>query len=124
MRILLSLLLISSITFVSCRKNGEGGKSKINVHCIYGNYNAANSIVHIKYAANNFPGAGSTFDQTDTSDYAGRYTFDPLLKGDYYIYVEYTDSADTSHHTGGGYVKIDNPRGEDHIVIDVTKGPQ
>ena len=124
MKYLLSFLVISPLLFISCRKNGEGGKSKINVHCTYGNNNAPNSIVHIKYGANNFPGPGSNYNQTDTADYAGRFTFDPLLKGDYYIYVEYTDSTDTSHHIGGGYMKIDNPRGEDHIVIDVAQEPQ
>ncbi len=116
------LLIVAVIAFglTSCVKPGSGGKAQINVHVIYDNVNLPYNLVKIKYGANGLPQDGS-YDEVDTSDYAGRNSFYPLKRGDYYIYVEYAPDTSNEVFIGGAHVKITNRRGEQHVVIDLAE---
>ncbi len=117
-QILVLTLLFAGLT--SCVKPGSGGKAQINVHVIYDNVNLPYNLVKIKYGANGLPQDGS-YDDVDTSDYAGRNSFSPLRRGDYYIYVEYSPDTSNETYVGGAHVKITNRRGEQHVVIDLAE---
>jgi hypothetical protein len=113
------LLVISILFFASCQKSqGPGGKAIINVHVMDGNKNVAGTEIKIKYGANTYPGANSSYDDVIIGDYAGKNKFEGLKRGDYYLYTSYTDPSGIFQE-GGAYVKINNKFGEQHIVIDM-----
>lgn len=115
-----ALTLITSVALFSCVKPGPGGAATINVHVIDDNANSPYSLVKIKYGGTGFPGAGASYDETDTCDHTGKNSFRNLKRGSYYVYAEWSDSAGTIKQ-GGAKVKIGNRIGEQHIVIDFSE---
>lgn len=102
--ILISLLLL---VFVSCKKEGTGGKSSISGIVEHHGAAIPNSVVYIKYGATDFPGtAVSAYDAQVTADASGNYKFDGLRKGDYYLYGVGYDNAVVAPVTGGVGVRL------------------
>lgn len=117
------VLIIASVLAIgisACGKNRSGGRAQINVHVIYDNKNVGYNIVRLKYGANGLPADGS-YDETDTCDHTGKTQFEKLRKGDYYVYLEYAPDTSNETFVGGAHVKIENGKGEQHVVIDLAE---
>lgn len=108
-----TLLLFLSCTIASCKKEGTGGKSKVNGYVKHHNELIPNAIVYIKYGATEFPGRDvSAFDDQITADSNAHYEFDGLQKGDYYLYGVGMDGMGASSYPVVGGIGIKLKRNE------------
>lgn len=124
--LILAILVLSLITFISCKKEGTGGKVKLGVFVKHHKELIPNAVVYIKYGAKEFPGADSK--NYDNSAICGNdgldlgYThFKDLKKGNYYLYSVGYDSTINLPVTGGIPVEIKEKTGELTVDIPVTE---
>lgn len=93
------LSLFIALLFVSCRKNGTGGKASIKGQATYNSAGVPNVVVYIKFGTTANPGTDiSKYDTQASADGNGNYAFNSVLEGDYYLYAvdrTYTDPNTT-----------------------------
>ena len=107
--LLISILLLTSITFYSCHKAGTGGKSSVNGTVYHHSKPIPGAIVYIKYGATEFPGADvSVYDNHITADANAHYEFTGLRKGNYFLYGVGYDNAIFASVTGGIGIQLKN----------------
>lgn len=90
---LISLALMLSLAFFSCKKNELGGSSTISGKVMHHSKLIPGARVFIKFNAQDFPGADtSVYDAGTSADASGKYTIS-CYKGEYYLYAVGTDPA-------------------------------
>lgn len=114
-------LFLVSITVASCKKEaGIGGKKTISgtVHYLNGATNAmdvaSGATVMITYGTKT---ASSNSDQTVVADADGKYHFDGLNKGDYFITAQYTDGNGFTYTTAGYGITAEKKK--DALTVDI-----
>jgi hypothetical protein len=106
-RILISIVIVSSIAVSSCKKGpGEGGKSKITGKVWIEDYNTLNNMYDTYKLKDEYPGVerdvylvfGSdiSYGLRTKTGYDGVFEFDYLREGGYTVYVESKDTSRTS----------------------------
>jgi hypothetical protein len=104
---LLALVLLFAVT--SCKKENDfGGTAKIKGVITVNDKPVANAIARIAFNAKE---KTTTFNGSTISDMDGNYEFAGLLRGDYYVTAEYTNSAGMKFTTGGAHVTIGDKKG-------------
>jgi hypothetical protein len=110
--IILSFFVLAFIS--ACKKEaGPGGKNTISGSVVYkngatGNNDAAPmATVYIAYGTNE---ATTTFDQTILTDPDGKFNFEGLQKGDYFIKASYTDTHGFTYATAGHGIIFKNKK--------------
>lgn len=102
-----SLLVLTSLSFYSCRKEGTGGKSSVNGNVYHHSTPIPNAIVYIKYGATEFPGIDVTvYDSYVTADANAHFEFKDLRKGDYFLYGVGYDNNIFENVKGGVGIKL------------------
>jgi len=100
-------LILLSLLFYSCHKEGIGGKSSLDGTVYHHSKPIPNAIVYIKYGATDFPGTNvSSYDDHTTADASAKYQFDNLRKGNYYLYGVGYDDAIFATVSGGVAIKL------------------
>ena len=88
-----SILSLSFLLLLSCKKNQVGGSATVKGVVAHHGKAIANAYVYIKYDATEFPGDDYTLYNTFVkADGSGNYSI-PLYKGNYYIYARGYDYA-------------------------------
>lgn len=106
-KIILPGLLLFSVLFYSCRKEGTGGKSSVNGNVYHHSQPIPAAIVYIKYDATEFPGGDvSVYDNHVTADANAHFEFKDLRKGDYFLYAVGYDNSILSAVKGGVGIKL------------------
>ncbi len=103
------------LAFISaCKKEaGPGGKNTISGSVVYKNGVTGNNdpapmaTVHIAYGTNE---TTSTFDQTILADANGKFSFEGLQKGNYFIKASYTDPHGFAYATAGHGIIFKNKK--------------
>ena len=104
---LIALLLIFAI--ISCKKENDfGGKAKIKGTVTLSNATAANAIVRLAFNAKE---PTTNFNASTVTDASGNYEFNSLLRGNYFVTAEYTNSLGTHFTSGGAKVTIGDKKG-------------
>jgi hypothetical protein len=104
---ILLLIFTGSLFFISCKKNGTGGKADISATVIHHDHNIPFSTIHIKYGAKDFPGTNlSNYDYHIQTDANGHADIKDLRYGDYYLYGTGYDSTIMSPIGGGDHLNI------------------
>lgn len=107
MRKLLSLTVISMLLFVSCGKEGPGGKAAINGMVKHHSTPIPGAVVYIKYGVTESPGTDITYyDASVTADAHAHYEFPDLKRGDYFLFGVGFDSTIAQPVYGGIPVEI------------------
>lgn len=120
--ILFSFFILAFIS--GCKKEaGPGGKNTISGSVVYkngvtGNNDAAPmATVFIAYGTNE---STKTFDQTIVADANGKFSFEGLQKGEYFIKASYTDTHGFVYATAGHGIIFKNKQKnlEVNIVLE------
>jgi hypothetical protein len=86
--IVLSITVLLSLFFITCKKNELGGKSNIEGKVLHHTKAIAEATVYVKMGATEFPGDDiSKYDFEVTADASGNFKVTSLYKGDYYLYA-------------------------------------
>lgn len=106
-------VLILSIVFFGCKKEGTGGKAQVSGFVVYNGARISGAVVYIKYGATTFPGENPTdYDSQQTADSQGNFVFGSLTTGNYYLYA-------TGHYTTNlGFINV---KGSTAVNIPHTK---
>lgn len=100
-------ILIPLFLFLSCRKEGPGGKAAIKGIVKHHAVPIPGAVVYIKYGAKESPGTNVTYyDESASADASANYSFADLKKGDYYLFSVGYDSSIVKTVTGGIPVEI------------------
>lgn len=103
----IAIFSLLAILFVSCHKEGMGGKASLGGYVRHHSMIIPNCVVYIKYGATDFPGTDpSRYDGSVTADADGHYEFTSLYKGDYYLYAVGYDNSILEQVSGGISYKI------------------
>jgi len=106
-KIVLVILLTNLFLFISCKKNGTGGKADISATVIHHDHAIPFSTIHIKYGAKDFPGTNtSNYDNHIQTDKNGHADLANLRYGDYYLYGTGYDSTILAPVSGGDHLQI------------------
>lgn len=101
------ILALAVIAFVSCKKEGLGGKAKITGAVLHHDTPIPNAIVYIKYGTKESAGTdGANYDASVNADANAKFEFPDLQKGDYYLYATGYDSNISANVKGGNPVEI------------------
>jgi hypothetical protein len=117
--------IILGMTFISCKKNGTGGKAKLEAHAEHHEAPIYGATYYLKFNATELP-------SNPTSNYDLKLTaapgvnavvFENMLRGDYYIYSEGFDTNIGQNVKGGIAVKIkySERKKELHVNVPVTE---
>ncbi|HET6225084.1 MAG TPA: hypothetical protein VFF27_02320 [Bacteroidia bacterium] len=80
-------LIVGLLTVSSCHKEGLGGNASISGTVYHHEAAIPNAVVYIKFNTTDFPGdTPESYDASTTVDGNGKYIFQKVYKGDYYIY--------------------------------------
>lgn len=119
----LVILFALTISFVSCEKAGEGGKSTVIVHGMFENTGTPGAIVYVKFNETAYSPIWSGGDIQDTIDNFSEVEFGPLKRGDYYFYSIYTyvnDSGYVDTIRGGKHIYLGTKPSAYHLTIDFS----
>ncbi len=115
-------VLFVCLIFLSCKKNGMGGKAQVSGYVIYNGVKISNTVIYIKYGATSSAGTDPTqYDSQHTTDALGNFTFASLYPGDYFLYAigEYNDP-----HYGfqkvTGSVQVNIPHTKSSVNYNIT----
>lgn len=109
-------VIVAVFMIQSCTKEeGVGGKKEISGTVTYTDGNAAGAIVYISYGATESTDA---YDQATIADENGKYKFDGLQLGDYYIDAVYTDDNDMEFNTAGYTVTVGDKKNA--LTLDIA----
>jgi len=118
-----ALTFIVLALFFSCAKPGPGGEAEIHINAKHHDALIPNTVVYIKYDANDFPGDDlSLYDASITTDAMAHGHFKDLKKGNYYIYGVGFDSAINQALTGGMKVRISKKDEMTEVDLQITEG--
>jgi hypothetical protein len=93
--------------FLSCSKEGTGGKASVSGTVKHHEKTIPYSTVYIKYDAQEFAGKNtSVYDDSRLTGSNGHYEFSSLKKGDYALYAVGYDSTMGHAVSGGVPVKL------------------
>ena len=121
MKKIISLLLFASL-FVTCRKEGPGGKGSIGGFVKHHSQLIHGAVVYIKYGAKESPGTNVTYyDASVNADANAHYEFPDLKRGNYYLFGVGFDSSMVKTVTGGVPVTIKNKTESVQADIPVTE---
>jgi hypothetical protein len=95
------------LLFISCKKNGTGGKADISATVIHHDHIIPFATIYIKYGAKDFPGTNlANYNDHVTTDKNGHADLSHLRYGDYYLYGVGYDSTIMSPIGGGDHITI------------------
>lgn len=118
-KLITGLAVVALMAFTAgCKKDpGPGGKAHIHGHVHYeaNDETISDAMVSIWYDAASISG---TADDSTLTDAAGKFEFENLNKGDYYLFALGSDSTGTSRE-GGLAVTIEKKSEEVDADIDV-----
>ena len=115
------IVVASSILFISCHKEGTGGKSSVSGLVRHHSMVIPNCTVYIKYGTKDFPGTNvSSYDSYVTVDGSGHYEIKDLRRGDYYLYGTGYDNTIMETVSGGVGVTLRYNKNSD-IDVPVTE---
>ncbi len=81
------LLILLTVSILSCKKNQTGGKSKVSGTVRHHSKIIPDAIIYIKYKSQEFPGTDvSVYDTKVTADSEGRFEIN-FYKGQYYLFA-------------------------------------
>ncbi|HTA62540.1 MAG TPA: carboxypeptidase-like regulatory domain-containing protein [Bacteroidia bacterium] len=112
------------LIFISCKKEGTGGKAQISGFVIYNGTKIPGATVYIKYGATTSPGDNpANYDSQQTADSQGNFVFGSLVTGNYYLFAigHYTNQNSISgpiNVTGGTAAKI--PHTKSTVNYDIA----
>ncbi|HXD91797.1 MAG TPA: hypothetical protein VNX01_01220 [Bacteroidia bacterium] len=113
------------LIFISCKKEGTGGKAQVSGFIIYNGNRVPGAVVYIKYGATTFPGDNPTsYDSQQTADSQGNFVFGSLVTGSYYLYAigHYTyPNLGFVNVTGSTAVNIPHTKSTVNYDIAVTQ---
>ena len=110
------VVIVAAFMIQSCAKEeGVGGKKEINGTVMFTDGAAAGAIVYINYGATTDDG---TYDQATVTDATGKYKFDGLQLGDYFIDAEYTDSYGIEFNTAGVHINVGDKKNA--LTVDLN----
>lgn len=93
--------------FISCGKEGPGGKAAIVGTVKHHSATIPGAVAYIKYGTTESPGTNVTYyDANVTADAQAHYEFPDLKRGDYYVFAVGFDSAIAQPVYGGIPVEI------------------
>jgi hypothetical protein len=120
--LILPILLLTTILFTGCEKEGAGGQVDLSVYVKHHKDLIPNAVVYIKYGAKEFPGRDSKlYDDKiivgSEGHHNGHGHFKGLRKGNYYLYSVGYDAAIKMAVEGGIPVEIRQKAGE--VMVDV-----
>lgn len=99
-------MIILSLAFSSCHKEGLGGNASITGTVYHHTVAIPNCIVYIKFDATEFPGENpGLYNASVQADSKGEYIFQKVYKGDYYLYAVGNDETIKEVVRGGVHVK-------------------
>ena len=99
---LYTLYLIPLCLFLSCAKEGPGGKAVIKGRVMHLSQPIPGAAVYIKYGAKESPGTDITYyDASVNADANANYEFVDLKRGDYYLFAVGYDSVGVYPVSGG-----------------------
>ena len=105
---------IAILFFCACKKTaGPGGKNAISGTVVFKNGVTGNNdvavlaTVSIAYGTNE---STTSFNQTVLTDAEGKYIFEGLNKGNYFIKADFTDSHGFKYSTNGSVISIKNKK--------------
>lgn len=102
-----TLITILLFAFVSCKKEGPGGKATVKGYVMHHDDYIPNATVYIKYGATDFPGSDvSKYNTSVQADGSGYYEIHNLQKGDYYLYSVGFDVDISENVYGGTAIKL------------------
>ena len=114
---LMSVLVIAAlaVTMTSCTKEeGFTGKGKIEGTVTYPGGNASGAVVSIAFGATE---ETTDFDYSTVTDSTGKYSFEALSKGDYFVDATYSDNLGYTFQTGGAHVELGSDKSE--VTVDL-----
>jgi hypothetical protein len=115
-------LSLALFGFISCGKEGTGGKAVIKGQVKHHDKLIPGAVVYIKYGAKDFPGSNVTYyDASVTADAQANYAFPDLKKGDYYLFGIGYDSAIALPVSGGIHAEIKKKTETVEINVPVTE---
>ena len=121
MKKIISLLLVASL-FVTCGKEGPGGKGSIGGLVKHNSKLIPGAVVYIKYGAKESPGTDVTYyDASINADANAHYEFPDLKRGDYYLFGIGFDSSMVKTVIGGIPVTIKNKTESVQADIPLTE---
>ena len=119
---LIPLYLIPLCLFLSCGKEGSGGKAAINGMVKHHAKPIPGAVVYIKYGAKESPGTDITYyDASASADASSNYKFTDLKRGDYYLFAVGYDSAGPYPVYGGVPVEIKKKTETVQADVQVTE---
>ena len=119
-----NLILFVVIVF-SCKKDGTVIDNKVvpgsiyfEVHAMHHTWDVPGMKVYLKKNATEFPGKDSTlYEYNGTTDGYGKYTFEKLYPGNYYLYASGYDSTWGANVTGSTAINLNS----NNVVDDQAK---
>jgi|SRR3954464_10038864 len=79
--------VVTLLTIGGCHKEGLGGNASISGTVYHHEVAIPNCVVYIKFNATDFPGDGpESYDASVTADAEGKFSFNRVYKGDYYLF--------------------------------------
>jgi hypothetical protein len=104
---MIAVALLLAVT--SCKKENDfGGKASIEGTVTRAGQPVSHAIVSMAMDAT---AATTDFDATTITDESGKYEFNGLLRGDYYVTAEYTSTTGQKFIAGGAHVTIGDKKG-------------
>jgi hypothetical protein len=119
------LIAVLCVLVVSaCKKNGRGGKSKVNGTVEHHGNPVPNATVYIKYNTKEFAGEDVTkYDSYVTANPNGFYEIDNFYKGDYYLYAVGLDHSIAAPYVVVGGISVSVKSAEEKS-IDIPVGEE
>lgn len=113
----LAVVALMAFTAGCTKEPGPGGKAHIHGHVHYeaNDETISGATVSIWYGETSVNGDA---DDNATTDAAGKFEFENLYKGDYYLFATGMDSTGTVR-SGGVSVEVAKKSGEFDVDIDV-----
>ena len=115
----MSVFVIAALTLsiTSCTKEeGFTGKGKIEGTVTYPGGNASGAVVSIAFGATT---ETSDFDYSTVTDSTGKYSFEALSKGDYFVDATYTNSLGYTFQTGGAHVELGSDKSDATVNLEL-----
>jgi hypothetical protein len=115
-RFLSSVLVILFLIFSGCSKENTApggnpvveGTIQLEVHSIHHSWDVSGIVVYLAKNATEFPGRDSSvYDLKGQSDGYGKYTFEKLYPGNYYVYASGYDAIWGSYVFGSTQLVLD-----------------
>ena len=111
---LFALMLV--FAFTACKKENDfGGAAKIQGKVTLNSAPVKNAFVYLSFNATD---KTTEHNASTVTDADGHYLFGGLLRGNYYVTAEYTNSAGMKFTSGGAKVTIGDKKGD--VTADLT----